>query len=103
VAELVHPEVEIHTERRALRGRAAAVEWSSKAFDHVERRYEPIEIEPGPGGVAVRATLQYVWTDSGVVGDEAEVLIELGIRDGLISSWRLFEDPDDVPEAPENR
>ena len=96
MAELVHPEIEIHTKRTVHRGRAAAVEWSSKAFDHIERRYEPVEIEPRPGGVAVRAMLQYTWTDSGVVGDEKEVLIELGIRDGLVSSWHLFEDPDEV-------
>ena len=103
VGELVHPDVEIHTGRTVYRGRAAAIEWSAKAFDHLHRRYEPVEVEPRPGGVAVRTMLKYVWTDSGVVGDEAEVLIELGIRDGLISSWRLFEDPDEVPDVPENR
>lgn len=100
MAELVHPEVEIHTGRTVHRGRAAAVDWSGKVFDHLERRYEPVEIEPRPGGVTVRALLQYAWRDSDVVGDESEVLIELGIRDGLISSWRLFEHPDEVSGGP---
>jgi hypothetical protein len=39
----------------------------------------------------VRAELQYAWLDSGEVADSSPVEIELGIRDGLISSWLLRE------------
>ena len=46
-----------------------------------------------PKGVLVHAELQYVWRESGVVGDTSRVAIELGIRDGLISSWFLLEEP----------
>lgn len=88
---LVHPDVEIHTERTVHRGREAAVAWSGKGFDHIYRRYVPVEIEPVPGGVSVRADLQYVWRESDEVGDTTGVEIELGIRDGLVSSWRLTE------------
>jgi hypothetical protein len=93
VGELVHPEVEIHTERRVHRGRVAAMEWSGKVFDHLVRRYAPVWIEHVPGGVRVHAELQYLWRESGRVGDSSRVLIELGIREGLISSWRLQNDP----------
>ena len=44
MGELVHPEVEIRTERTVHRGRKAAMEWSSKVFDHLVRRYVPVEI-----------------------------------------------------------
>jgi hypothetical protein len=44
--------------------------------------------------VRIEAELQYVWRESGEVGDRAEVEIELGIADGLISSWSLHEGPD---------
>jgi hypothetical protein len=91
VGELVHPDVEIHTERTVHRGRVAALEWSSKGFDHIGRRYAPKEIEPTGEGVRIEAELQYVWLESGAVADSSPVRIELGIRDGLISSWRLFE------------
>ena len=37
------------------------MEWSGKGFDHIYRRYVPVEIEPVPGGVRVAAELQYVW------------------------------------------
>ncbi len=91
VGALVHPEVEIKTERTVHRGREAAVEWSAKRFDHIHRRYVPLEIEQVPGGVRVAAELQYVWRESARVGDTTAVTIDLGLRDGLISSWELTE------------
>ena len=94
VGELVHPEVEIRTERRLHRGRRAAVEWAGKAFDHLMRRYVPVEIEEKAAGVLVHAELQYIWRESGEIGDSSRVAIELGIRDGLISSWYLVDEPE---------
>jgi hypothetical protein len=94
VGELVHPEVEIRTERTVHRGRQAAIEWSGKVFDHLVRRYVPVEIEETDSGVLVHAELEYVWRDAGDVGDSSRVAIELGIRDGLISSWYLLDEPD---------
>jgi hypothetical protein len=94
VGELVHPEVEIRTERTVHRGRDAAVRWSGKVFDHLVRRYVPVEMERTDSGVLVHAELQYVWRDGGDIGDSSRVAIELGIRDGLISSWYLLDEPD---------
>ena len=90
MGELVHPEVEVRTERTVHRGRVAAMEWTGKIFDNLMRRYVPVSIEGTDGGVLVHAELQYVWRDSGEVGDSSPVAIELGIRDGLISSWFLI-------------
>jgi hypothetical protein len=94
VGELVHPEIEIRTERTVHRGRDAAMEWSGKIFDHLVRRYAPLEIEDTPSGVLVHAELQYVWKHSGKPGDSSRVAIELGVRDGLISSWYLIDEPE---------
>jgi len=93
VGELVHPDVEIRTERTVHRGRDAAIRWAGKAFDHLVRHYVPVEIEPAPDGVLVHAELQYIWRESGEVGDSSPVRIDLGIRDGLISSWHLVDEP----------
>jgi hypothetical protein len=95
VGALVHPEVEIRTERTVHRGREAAMAWSGKTYDHLVRRYVPVEIEHRDQGVLVHAQLQYVWRDSDDVGDSSTVAIELGVRDGLISSWYLLEDSSD--------
>ena len=93
MGELVHPEIEIRTERTVHRGRTAAIEWSGKVFDHLMRRYVPVEIEQTESGVLVHAELQYVWRDSAEVGDTSKVAIELGIQDGRISSWYLLDEP----------
>jgi hypothetical protein len=94
VGALVHPEVEIHTERTVHRGRKAAVEWAGKVFDHLVRRFVPVSIELRDDSALVQAEIHYVWQDSGEIGDASRVLIELGVRDGLISSWRLADEPD---------
>jgi hypothetical protein len=91
VDELLHPEVRIHTERRVHHGKVEALRWSRKQFDHLVRRYRPLRIEQTDEGVNVEAELHYVWRESGEVGDRSPVRLELGIRDGLISSWRLYE------------
>ena len=89
VGELVHPEVEIRTERTVHRGRGGgddgregrSTTWSAATSRSRSRRPS--------SGVLVHAELQYVWRESGEVGDSSRVAIELGIRDGLISSWYL--------------
>jgi hypothetical protein len=93
VGELVHDEIEIRTERTVHRGREAAVAWGGKQFDHLVRRYVPLEIEQTAEGVVVHTELQYVWRDGDDVGDTSRVRIELGVRDGLISSWHLEDEP----------
>lgn len=92
MGELVHPDVEIRTDRTTHRGRDAAVAWAAKGFDHLSRRYLPIEVEEREHGLLVSADLQYVWTETGDVGDTTRVGIALGVRDGLVSSWELLED-----------
>ncbi|MDP9189523.1 MAG: hypothetical protein M3O25_09770 [Actinomycetota bacterium] len=92
MGELVHPEVEIRTERTTHRGREAAIAWAGKGFDHVTRRYEPLEIEAREHGVLVRAELQYLWRDGAEVADRTRVGIALGVRDGLISSREELEE-----------
>jgi hypothetical protein len=94
VGEFVHPEVEIRTERTVHRGRDAAIEWAGKGFDHLVRRYVPVTIEHTEEGLLVHAELQYVWRESDEVGDTSQVTVELGVRDGLISSWYLVDQPE---------
>jgi hypothetical protein len=91
VGELVHPEIEIHTERAVHRGREAAMDWSAKRYDHLVRRWVPIEITERAGGLSVKVELQYVWRDSGEVANATPAVVELEIKDGAISSWSLID------------
>ena len=89
----MHPDVEIRTERNVHPGRDAARDWAGKVFEHLIRRYEVLDVEETPSGVLVHAELDYVWRESGEVGDRSRVAIELGIRDGQISFWHLRDEP----------
>lgn len=84
--------ITIHTARGDLVGPDAAAEWVSKRFDHLDRRYRLIDLDPTESGVKVLAALEYVWRESGEVADTTEVEIAIGLRDGSISSWRVLED-----------
>ena len=90
VGDLVHPEVEIRTDRTTHRGRDAAVAWAGKSYEHLARRFEPLEVTQAENGLLVRAEMQYVWSESGEVAERSELGIALGVRDGLISSWELL-------------
>ena len=92
-AALVHPEVEIHTARGIRRGADAARDWASRAYDHVERRYEVEEIHVAGESVLVLARVKYVWRESGEVGDSEPVALELDFEQGSLRRWRLDDDP----------
>lgn len=85
-------EVAIHSARGVLVGHDAAADWVSKRFDHLDRRYRLLDLESTGDGVMATAALEYVWRESGEVADSTEVEIEIGIRDGRITSWRLIEE-----------
>lgn len=89
---LSDPEVQIHTARGVVTGPDAAAEWVSKQFDHLDRRYRLLGLEVTDSGARVEAALEYVWRESGEVADSTEVEIELGLGDGLMTSWRVVEE-----------
>jgi hypothetical protein len=91
-ADLVHPEIEIHTARGVTRGAEQAEEWAQKRYEHLERRYAIDELRVDGDQVLARVRTQYVWRDSGLVGDEEPTEIELGFRDGKLIRWRFRED-----------
>lgn len=89
---IVHPEVEIHSARGVRRGREQAAEWASRAYDHLERRYEVEEMHVAGERVLVLAQVQYVWRESGEVGDSAPVAVDLAFEQGKLRCWQLYED-----------
>jgi NifU-like protein involved in Fe-S cluster formation len=73
-------------------GREAAIEWAGKVFDHLVRRYVPVEIEETDSGVWSTPSPIRLARERGrkdLAGRD-----RFGIRDGLISSWYLLDEPD---------
>ena len=92
-ADRVHPDVEIHTARGIRRGVDAARDWAGRSYDHLERRYRVDEIHVAGQSVLVLAHVQYVWRESGKVGDSEPVAVELDFEQGRLRRWRLDDDP----------
>ena len=94
VGELVHPEVEIRTERTVHRGRVggdgSGRARSSTTWSAATSRWRSRRPTAGCWSTPSSSTCG---ASSGEVGDTSRVAIELGIRDGLISSWYLLDEP----------
>jgi ketosteroid isomerase-like protein len=91
-AALVHPEIEIRTARGSRRGLEQAEEWAQKRYAHLERRYAIDELRAKGDEVLAIVRAQYVWRDTGLVGDEEPTVIELAFRDGRLVLWAFRED-----------
>jgi ketosteroid isomerase-like protein len=92
-ARLVHPEVEIHTARGVRRGREEAEDWASRTYEHLDRRYEIDEMHVVGEDVLVLAHVQYVWRESGEIGDSKPVAVAMRFSDGQLRRWEVYDDP----------
>lgn len=92
-AALLHPEVEIHTARGVRRGTDEAIAWARSVYDHLDRRYEIEELHVTGERVLVLAQVQYVWRESGEIGDSTPVAIAIDAENGKLRRWRVFDDP----------
>jgi ketosteroid isomerase-like protein len=98
-AALVHPEIEIRTARGVRRGREEAEEWAQKRYQHLERRYAIDDLRVAGERVLALVRAQYVWRESGLVGDEEPTVIELAFRDGKLILWAFREELSGGPGA----
>jgi ketosteroid isomerase-like protein len=89
--ELVHPEIEIHTARGVHRGRDEVEEWVQKRYEHLERHFVIDRLDARGDEVVARVRTQYVWRESGLVGDEEPAVIDLAFADGKLVRWALRE------------
>jgi hypothetical protein len=88
-AAILHPEIEIRTTQKTYLGPEAATEWARKRYEHLERHYAIDRLEEKRDHVVARVRTQYIWRESGLVGDEEPTVIDLGFRDGKLVSWEL--------------
>jgi ketosteroid isomerase-like protein len=86
-AAAVHPEVEIRTAKTTYLGPEAATDWARKRYEHLERHYVIDDLEEKGDDVVARVRTQYVWRESGLVGDEEPTVIDLTFKDGKLFRW----------------
>jgi ketosteroid isomerase-like protein len=90
-AAVIHPEIEIHTARGVHRGTDEATEWAQKRYEHLERHYAIDRLDARGDEVVARVRTQYVWRESGLVGDEEPAVIDLVFEDGRLIRWEFRE------------
>ena len=91
-SELVHPNAEIHTARGVYTGSDEATEWARKKYEHLERHFAIDRLDAKGDKVEAQVRTQYVWRESGLVGDEEPCIIDLAFADGKLIRWELRED-----------
>jgi ketosteroid isomerase-like protein len=91
-AAFLHPQIEIRTARGVRRGIEDAEEWALKRYEHLERRYAIDQLRVRGDEVLALVRTQYVWRDSGLVGNEEPTAIELEFSDGKLIRWAFRED-----------
>lgn len=93
----LHPEVEIHAMRGLRRGVDEAREWATRAPGGVQQRILLEDLRERGDRVLALIVREWWWEedeeDSGAEPAGADVMAWLfELRDGLISSWRAFDD-----------
>jgi hypothetical protein len=97
--ELLEPDIEIQTARGIRHGVEDAAVWARQEYDHLVRRYSIDELHERGDLLLVLAHVQYVWRESGEVGDSSPVAILLTVREGKVSRWHVYETWDEGLEA----
>ena len=101
--------VTIRTQRGLREGPDEVLAWARKGYDHLDKRIvlerlepEAPASEPGAGGEAWFlgiARVEYVWRETGEVGDASPVFLVVGLRDGLLARFELHEAVEDARAA----
>jgi hypothetical protein len=100
----LHPEVEIHASRGLRKGIEAAREWATRAPGGIQQSVLVEELLERDDRVLALIAREWWWDDeeeeSGAEPAGSDVMAWLfEFRDGLISSWRAFDDRDEARAA----
>lgn len=91
----LHPDVEVHASRGVRRGIAEARTWATRAPGGLQQRILLEDLREVGDRVLALIVREWWWEDAGpgaelAGADEMAWLFEL--RDGLIATWRSFDD-----------
>jgi ketosteroid isomerase-like protein len=95
--EVLHPDVEIHSARGLREGRDAARAWATRAPGGVQQTIEVTgtderSADDGEPRVLLAVERHWHWAEDGSHAATDQLAWLFGFRDGLVASWRPFED-----------
>jgi limonene-1,2-epoxide hydrolase len=94
--EILHPDVELHSNRGLRQGHEAARKWALRAPGGAQQTIlvEGMEGTEGPDATAVVVALisrRWHWEEDGSLAGEDQMAWLFQLREGLVTSWRPFE------------
>jgi len=100
---LLAPGASIRTMRGSHEGADAILAWMRKGYDHLDKRYvlQELELETpaGAGPMLGDARVEYVWRETGEVGDSAPIFIVVELVGGLLLRLEFYETRDEAVAA----
>jgi ketosteroid isomerase-like protein len=97
--EVIHAGVEIHSNRGLREGRDAARAWATRAPGGVQQTIAVSRTEESESEVLLTIERIWHWDEDGSHAATDEMAWLLGFREGLVCSWRPFEDRDEAARA----
>ncbi len=92
--EVLDPGIEIHSARGLRSGRDAARAWAIRAPGGVQQTIEATDSAESGTEVLLTVERHWHWDEDGSHAATDELAWLFGFRDGLVCSWRPFEDRD---------
>ncbi len=95
---LLAPGVSVHTGRGSHEGDDAVLAWARKGYEHLDRRWRLESLEPAPGRGGEDGTLlgrgrvEYVWRESGEVGDTVPIFLLLRLDGQRLARLEVFDE-----------
>ena len=84
--------MEIHAARGLRKGVEAARVWATRAPGGVQQRVILDQLYEDENRAVALITRRWHWAEDGSLAREDEMAWMFELRDGLVSSWRAFED-----------
>ena len=100
-AAVLDPEVELHSMRGLRKGREAARLWATRPPGGVQQTIELEELYEGLAGPADGVAVALIrrkwhWEEDGTHAGEEEMAWSFRLHNGLVRSWRPFEDREEA-------
>ncbi|HEY5052974.1 MAG TPA: nuclear transport factor 2 family protein [Solirubrobacterales bacterium] len=89
---VLDPEVELHAGRGLRKGAEAARRWATRAPGGVQQTIDLDHLYEDSDRAVALITRRWHWEEDGSFAHEEEMAWLFELRDGMVRSWRPFED-----------
>jgi hypothetical protein len=91
-AALVGEDAEVRTGRKVLSGADLVAKWAAKEYDHLVKRYAIDEYRADGETVLALGSVQYVWSESGELGDSSPIALRMELAGERLRSLEVHDD-----------